>query len=148
MTQILHKTAITLTYPSGRTENINLSYTDTSITEIRNQEIVIPISTTITLWDTSDTSENIKTLAYAYLQNNSAGTLEYEFVVDDDGSVGEELHTGVIPAGGHVDLLSNIAYANHSAGDAFAGTKDVIERIRIKEPNGVVGSLHFILGGS
>lgn len=148
MTQILHKTSITLTYPSGRTENINLSYTDTSITEIRNQEIVVPASTTITLWDTSDTSENIKTLSYAVLQNNSAGTLEYEVVVDDDGSVGEELHTGEIPAEGCVNLLSNVAYANHSAGDAFGGTKDVIERIRVKEPNGTAGALQFILGGS
>lgn len=148
MTQILHKTTTQLTFPSGATVDVVSSYTDTTITEIRNQEIVLAASSTITLWNTADTSENINTLRYCYIQNTGTGSLEVEFVVDDDASVGEELHTVELPSGAHHTLFSGVAYANHSAGDAFGGTKDVIERIRVKEPNASAGAVRFVLGGT
>lgn len=148
MTQIYHTSKTELVFPSGRVVPIETKYRDTTITEIKEKEISIAASATITIWDTSATPENITTLSFCQIINTGANTIEVEYVVDDGGEVGEELHTVVIPSKGHDILLSGVAYANHSAGDAFAGTKDVIERIRIKEPNAVAATVNFILGGA
>jgi hypothetical protein len=147
MTQIHHKSKTEIVFPSGRVVPIETRYTDTTITEVKDKEISITASSIITIWDTSSSSENIKTLTFCLIKNTGPNTIEVEFTVDDGDDVGEEFNTVVIPSKGSHVLMSGSSYANHNAGDAFAGTLDLIEKIRIKEPNGVNANINFILGG-
>ena len=148
MAQIIEKTITKIIYPSGRVEEVSSSYKDSSLSELRREEIVLPASTTITIWNLADSSENIDSLSFFKIFNNGSSSIQIEITVDDGGEVGEELHTATIPSKSFYILTSSAAYANHSVGDAFAGTIDSVEKIRVKEPNGVASSLIFILGGA
>ncbi len=143
---IVHKNTIEVTYNSGRSEVITLNKTVSSISEARVQEIEIAASATITLWDSAAASENITDFDYLFIANKGTNTFEIELVIDDNDGIGEELQTHVIPVDASFVLYSKSAYANHSAGDAFGGTLDTIERIRVKEPNAVAGNILFIIG--
>lgn len=147
MTQIIHKNTIEITYPSGvsnSTDSVVLTKTVSSLTEIRKQEVSVAASGTIILWDSTAASENINDFDYALLYNTGTGSLQIEFEVDEDSSVGEEFCTTVLPTQSHCVLFSDSAYANNASGN-FSGTLDTIEKIRIKEPDGVAGSILFIL---
>jgi hypothetical protein len=148
MTEILHKNTIQITYPSGvsnTTDTITLTKTVSSLTEMRKQEIVVAASATITLWDSTAASENITDFDYLMIYNTGTGDLHVEFDIDADASVGEEFSTVVIPTKGHHVLFSKAAYANNGSG-SFSGTLDTIEIIKVKEPDGVAGSLLFVIG--
>lgn len=147
MAQIYHTSKTELIFPSGRSVNLETKYTDTTITEIKEKEITVAASSTAILWDKSAASENISTLTFSKIINNSANLIDVEYVIDDGSEVGEELYTVEIPPKGHHILMSGTSYANHLAGDAFGGTKDVIEKIRVKESSGVAANIVFILGG-
>lgn len=147
MAQIIEKTVTKIIYPSGRIAEVDSLYKDSSVTEIKNKEIIVAASATITVWDISDSSENITSLSFFKIFNNGANSIEIELTVDGGNEVGEELHTATIPSKSTYIVTSNAAYANHSAGDAFAGTIDAIEKIRVKEPNGVSANINLIIAG-
>jgi hypothetical protein len=148
MTQILHKNIIEITYPSGvsnNTDTVTLTKTVDSLTEIRKQEITVSASSTVLLWDSVSTSENINDFDYILIYNTGSGNLHIELEVDEDNSVGEEFSTIVLPTKTHSVFFSNSAYANNGSG-SFSGILDIIEKIRVKEPDGVAGSVLFIIG--
>jgi hypothetical protein len=144
--QIVHKSLIEITYPSGQKDTRSLSKTVTSLTEIGVREVDVSASATITLWDAAATSETINSISYLTIGNTGANSLYLELVIDDNATHGEELTSLVLPASTQVTLFSDAAFANHSAGDSFAGTLDKYERIRVKEPNAVAGNILFIIG--
>jgi hypothetical protein len=147
MTQINNKNTVELTYPSGTSsapDTLSLSLAVSSLTEIRKQEIAVGASSTIVLWDSTATNENITDFDYLLIYNTGTGTLQAEFEVDEDNSVGRQFHTVVLPPKGFHVLFSNSAYANNGSGN-FSGTLDTIEKIRVKEPDGTAGSLLFVI---
>ena len=143
--QIKHTTTIEVTTNNGASISYEIPHTVSAVTETGTREIDIAASSTNIIWDSTSTAETITAFDYLFLSNTGANSLQIEFVVDKDGSVGEELHTVTLPKGASYVLFSKSAFANHSAADAFAGTLDFVEKIRVKEPNAVAGSLLFII---
>lgn len=147
MTQVYHKSKTEIVFPSGRVVDIETRYRDITPTEAKEKEITVAANSTVTIWDKSSTSENIDTLTFCQIVNTGSNTIHVELVVDDGGENGEEFNTVAIPSKGHHILFSGSSYANHSTGDSFAGILGVIERIRVKEPNGVLANLTFAIAG-
>lgn len=63
----------------------------------------------------------------------------------NDGDVNEELSQFTVAKNLPLLLGSNVARYNHSASDAFAGTLDVLDRIRVQEINNVEATVTLIL---
>jgi len=75
----------------------------------------------------------------------SNADVELELTIREGGA-NEELNS-VRLAGGAPPLVlgADDAYKNHSASDAFGGTLDVINKIRVKESNGATAIVRVIL---
>jgi len=93
---------------------------------------------TVALWDAAGLYPDFRLL---WLEAD--GELEVELTCNDGGS--EELF--VVKLQAHRPLVLGDDASRHTdvAGDLFAGTADVIDKIRVKEPNDTAVNLRAIL---
>lgn len=96
--------------------------TYTSLTEIDpGREVVVGVSTTLTLWSTSD---QIQTFSYFQIENKST-TLS--LLVELTTSVGTDWAVFTIPAGGLLRIPSNVTYDTQ-----LTGTLGTFTTIKVK----------------
>jgi len=92
-----------------------------------------PKGSTVILWDTS-ASGNLADFDVLILYTDVEVEIEYTI---NEGDGNEELGSFRLAANVPFILGADDAYYNHSASDAFAGSLDVIDKIRVKESNSV-----------
>jgi hypothetical protein len=137
------KTSIELTDNKGFTKKYDYVYNNTVLNSYSSQLITVGASTTKIIWDpTTWTDYNITDFDYLALISNTE--LYVELTVNEGEST-EEMSTFQLSKDLPFMLGSDDAYYNHSASDAFAGTLDVIDKIRVKEVNGNNATVHMIL---
>jgi hypothetical protein len=138
------QTTISYTDLSGNTHKFTETYTQGSLTDIEMRDQTIAADATKTLWDpTTDATESMSTFTGALLVSD--GNLDGEMDIDSGGDVGREQNSFRLVSGLPYMLGADDAYANHSAGNAFGGTLDVIERIRVDEPASAARVLKMLL---
>lgn len=97
------------------------------------------------LWDpTRDATEVSSDFDFLYALSD--GDLDMEAETDTGGEVGREQGSLRLVKGLPLMLGADDAYANHSVGDAFGGTLDVVDRLRVNEPGSAARSLKLIMG--
>ncbi len=134
---------ITIIDPRGKTKTFTFTDTATSITAITEMDFAITANQTRIIWDpTQVTTENVTDFDRLILISD--GTLDIEMTVNE-GDANEELLSFRLAKDIPFMLGADDAYSNHSASDAFAGTLDVIDKIRVDEPSGVARNLKLIL---
>lgn len=143
MAQIRISTKIEVIDLNGKTRIHNLLYTNTSVNELREETISISANGTVVVWDPVNSTDNNIT-DFDTLVIFADGTLDIEFTTNE-GDSNEEISTKRIVKGAPIILGADDSYYNHSASDAFAGTLDVIDRIRVDEPNSTAVNLTMIL---
>jgi hypothetical protein len=136
-------TQVELLTDEGKKIEFDWKNTLTSVNEMRWQEFDLAANGTISIWDIDDASETIGDFDRLILSAN--GDVDVELVIDDDADVGEELNSFRIVKGIPFILGADDAYANHSAGNIYGGTLDVIEQIRIDEPDSSAKKVTLIL---
>ena len=115
----------------------------TSLTEIRQEHLAIEADATQVVWNPTVTGDSISD--FKFLALVSDGDLDVEFTANE-GDANEEIGTVRLTDGLPYMLGADDSYYNHSASDAFAGTLDVIDKIRIDEPASAARVLTFIIG--
>lgn len=99
------------------------------------QQIETTISNeTIVLWDATATGQTVTSFGVFCLWANQPVYVEF---TTNEGHANEELHTFTLAANVMFCLGSDDSHYGHSASNALGGTLDVIDRIRVKEPNTV-----------
>ncbi|KKL55457.1 hypothetical protein LCGC14_2255230 [marine sediment metagenome] len=117
----------------GKKHRFSTTYTQASLTDIELRDLTIAADATRTLWDpTTDATEAMSTFTGCLLLSD--GNLDGEMDIDSAGDVGREQNSFRLVDGLPYMLGADDAYANHSVGNAFGGTLDVFERIRVDEP--------------
>jgi len=92
-------------------------------------------SATLVLWDPTNNTGQLPT-TFALLVLWSDQDVEIELTINE-GDANEELNSFRLAGGAPPFMLgADDAFYNHSASDAFAGSLDVIDKIRVKETNG------------
>lgn len=89
------------------------------------------------LWD-ADTDGNMASFDLLILYTDVVVDLEF---TTNDGDAAEELCTVRLSPGSPLILGADDSYYNHSASDAFGGSLDVIDRIRVKESNNALATV-------
>lgn len=128
-------TRVTLEGEPGVAEDAAVKYEwDKSVTGlVRLKEINTTIASdaTVTLWDPTDPSEDVDTFDVLFLVADGALDLE---LVANNGDANEELFTVRLQANTPFVLGADDSYYNHSANNAFGGSLDVIDLLRVDEP--------------
>jgi hypothetical protein len=97
---------------------------------------------TRTVWDAAGTGEEIGSFQFLALWSDVSVDVE---LTTGEGEGAEELHTFRLAANVPYCLGADDSYRNHSASDAYAGSLDVIDKIRVKEPSDVAATVHMFL---
>ena len=127
------KTEIEILDNKGQRQQHTLLNTLTSVTELMVQEFDIAADGTQIIWDPT-TWTGMQISAFDRMILYADGTLDVELTINE-GHASEELISFRLIKDVPFILGSNIAYYGHSGGSAFAGTPDVIDKIRVDEPN-------------
>lgn len=113
------------TYPFGRTV--------TGLTAFQGpQKLTIAANATLTIYDATEASEHVDPWTFLFLE--ASGILDVEFTTNE-GHGDEELATVRLVQGIPLVLGSNVSYYDHSTNNAFGGTADVIDKIKVDEPS-------------
>lgn len=144
MAQHIDKLNSELIYPSGRLCEIKDRYISTSLTELMDKEVVIPASSTTTIYDSTSASETINSFSYVRIKNTGSSSIDVEYTVDKGGEVKTGFYTRRLPANAFDIVFSNTGYAGDAAS---SGTYDLIEEIKVIESEGNLGSIHIVMGG-
>jgi hypothetical protein len=116
----------------------------TGLTAIEDKVYAISADGTKIIWDpTTDATEAVSDFDIAILIAD--GVLDLEGDIDSAGDVGREQLSARLIKNLPLMLGADDAYANHSAGNAYGGTLDLIERLRVDEPNSTARNLRAIL---
>lgn len=122
-------------------QKIVLDKSITGVDAYRKTRFTIQNATRI-VWDAAGSGEEIGSFQLLALWSDVAVDIE---LTVGEGEATEELDSFRLGAGVPFVLGADDAYRNHSASDAFAGTLDVIDKIRVKEPNNVEATVHLLL---
>jgi hypothetical protein len=137
---------LTLDDTDADTENTDpvvvLDKSITGITDIQPPKRFTIQNTTRTVWDASASGEEIGSFQLLVMWTNVA--VEVEMTIGE-GEGTEELNSFRLAPNTPFVLTADDAYRNHSASDAFAGTLDVIDKIRVKEANNVAATVYLLL---
>jgi len=118
-----------------------------TVTAITYDVIVVAANATKIIWDPT-TAATEATSDFDFLFMQATKDLDVEMTINE-GDANEELNSFRLVAGVPFVLGADDAWFNHGASDIFANTAsnpDVIDKIRIDEPNGVAAELILILG--
>jgi hypothetical protein len=111
--------------------------------EYYEMQIDVASQTTVVVWNPTVTGHPMADFDRLILMSDKA--LEVELTIGE-GEATEELISFRLTPNIPFILGADDAYRNHSASDVFAGTLDVIEKIRVKEINQVAAKLTVIMG--
>ena len=122
----------------------SLRKTFTGLTAVADATFAITASATKSLWDPlTDATEVVAD--FDVLIAVPDGNLDLELDIDQNASFGRELNSIRIVKDLPFCLGADDAYANHSAGNAFGGTLDLIERLRVKDPTAAARKLRLLM---
>lgn len=140
------ETTITVTNPQGDVHKFNTSKTVSSLTAITMMDFAITADQTRIIWDpTNVTTENVTKFDIAIFWSD--GNLDLEKTTNE-GDANEELGSIRIVSDLPYMLGADDSYYNHSASDIYAGTLDVIDKLRVDEPASAARNLKMILGST
>ena len=137
------KTEIEILDNSGVIRRFNTSDTLTGVNEIFVQEFDLAADATQIVWDPTNWT-GMQVSDFDRLILMSDGTVDVELTINE-GDANEELNSLRVIANVPLVIGADDAYYNHSASDIFAGTLDVIDKIRIDEPNSTARKITLIL---
>ena len=143
MASLKINTDIEVVDDGGRKKTYPIRNCFTDVNEIFVQELDISASATVIVWDPTNWT-GFEFTAFDRLVMFSTKDLELEMTINE-GDANEELNSFRLIADLPFILGADDAYYNHSASDAFAGTLDIIDKIRVKEINGVAAKLTLIM---
>lgn len=127
----------------GSKKTRNFIYSNTSVNEVHETVIDVAASTTVVVWDPVNWTD-YPVSAFDTLVIFADKEIDLEFTVNE-GNASENLFSIRLQADLPLSVGSNDSYYGESGGSLFAGTLDVIDKIRAKEPNGESVKLTLIL---
>lgn len=143
MASLKIKTEIEIINDRGDKTNTRFTKVFSSLNEIYRQEVDISANGTVIVYDPTNWS-GIQFTAFDALVMYSTKDLDIEMTINE-GDANEELNSFRLAADTPFILGADDAYYNHSASNAFGGTLDVIDKIRVDEPNGSAAKLTLIM---
>ena len=143
MGQIKITTQVETLNSDGVKKKDSYVFTNNTLNELSTQEITVDASTTTVVWDPTNWS-NYPISDFDFLCIVSTIDLDMELTCNE-GDSNEELFTVRLSKDLPFMLPSNVSYYNHSSNDAFGGTADVIDKIRVQESNGTAGKIFLTL---
>lgn len=142
MATLTYNSKVAITDDQGSTDVVSAEKSFT-FTAKEDKQFSITASATNIIWDpTIDSSEATSDFVFMYLLSN--GDLDVEMTINE-GDVNEELISFRLAADVPFTLGADDAYFNHLASNIYGGTLNVIDKIRVNEPNGVAVTLRFIM---
>lgn len=137
-------TTVELVDSYGQRQRFNTRYSRT-LSSLVVADFSVGADATKDLWDpTRDATEVSSDFDFLYALSD--GDLDMELETDTGAEVGREQGSVRLVKGLPLMLGADDSYANHSVGDAFGGTLDVIDRLRADEPSSATRSLKLIMG--
>lgn len=136
---------------NGEVKSISSESTPTSIdlSQLVDKSIALVAATTYILWDPTLANVPVEVTSFDLLVLLSdVDGVDIEFTSNEDDA-GERQFTMRLQAGVPLILGADDAYFNAavgSAGDAYSGTLDVIDRLRAKHNGADAGTLRMWLG--
>ena len=128
---------------NGITCKIPFKYSFTSVNEILRKEVDIAANATVIIYDPVNwTGYDITKFDVFVMYSDK--DLDVEMTINE-GDANEELNSFRVVANLPFILGADDAYYNHSASNIYAGTLDVIDKIRVDEPNGTAAKLNIII---
>lgn len=106
---------------------------------IEHKVIQLATSTTITLWDSSESITDFDFLWFKADQD-----LRVELTIDRGNEVGDELIVLLIEANTPFRLIFDDGLALYTANFA-AGTADVVDRVRLRNVSGTIANIEYAL---
>lgn len=144
MSSIRIETLVKFTDERGVVKKIPIATTLSSLSKPEERDYSIADAGTQICWDPlAVATENAST--FSFLLVWADGAVDVEFICDDGGEVGKVIWTERVVADVPLMLGADDSYANPGADDAFAGTLDKIERIRIKNSSGATRKIKVII---
>ena len=132
-----------VTDTQGAVATYRYAKTITALGEMKRQEVSVGAGVTAIVWNpTVDTSELCE--SFSFLEMEASVDMEAELTINE-AHANEELISLRLAAGVPLILGSNAAFYNHSASDIYAGTLDVIDKIRVKNTGASAGTLFFLI---
>lgn len=117
---------------------------ETAATGMDRRDYTLADSTTIIVWDpVGQTLEN--TATFGFLAVIADGAVDVEFTTDVGNEVGNEFYTVRVTDSLPLLLGADDSYANVGS-DAFGGTLDVIQKIRIRNSSGASRKITVLIG--
>lgn len=143
MAAITIQTTFTLEDASGRRVPHAYGRTVTGLTETAKRQFVIAALSQEIIWNPSvDTSEQFESFAFVALIAD--GTCDVELTCNE-GDANEELFSIRLVKGVPLTLPDDTSYYNHATSDAFGGSADVIDKIRVDVPGSTAVTLDMII---
>ncbi len=145
MSSIRLEVLMKITDERGVTKTIAIPTTLSSRSKPEERDYTIAADATQLCWDpTAVATENPS--SFSFLLIWSDGNVDVEFVTDDGGDVGKIIWSQRVVKDVPLILGADDSYAAAAPGDdIFAGTLDVIERIRIKDASSAERKVKVIL---
>lgn len=144
MAQIRFSATCKITDDRGKVREWTYENLFTSLTEPSVRLIRVATSTTLTVWNpTVDTSEQVGDFDFLGMVTD---LVLYVEATVNEGHANEELGSFPLAANTFLAFGADDAYYNHSASDVYAGTLDVIDKLRVRNPSAsTVANLLLIL---
>ena len=122
-------TVIKIVDGSGNDTVITSKHAGTSVDNVECRTFSLADATTAIIWDPTTDSGPITTFDYLIVTADNAVDLE---LTVNEGDAAEELSSVRVASGVLFVLGADDSYYNHSASDIYAGTLDVIDKIRVR----------------
>ena len=128
----------------GVKEDLSVTKTETSLTDVVWKNIEIASGERKFIFDPVNWTDYIPT-SFASLFMLADGTLDVEMTINE-GDANEEFNSFRLTKNDPQFLGSDVAYYNHGSttDGVYAGTLDVIDRIRVDEPTSA-GAVNLLL---
>ena len=142
MATLTYNSKVAITDDQGSTDVVSTQKSFTFTAKEDKQFSIAANATEVIYNPTIDSSEATTDFDFMYLLSD--GDLDVELTINE-GDANEELISFRLAADVPFTLGADDAYSNHSASNAFGGTLDVIDKIRVDEPNAAAVTLRFIM---
>ena len=142
MASIERRVLTKVTQVDGSIRERSTAKTWSSLTEVYERQLAIAASATVVVWD--PTNDAGVPASFDVLQLTATVDLELELTCNE-GDADEELSHLPLEAGVEFCLGADDARYTYTT-DSYAGTLDVIDKIRVKEVNAVAGNLYVLIG--